>query len=173
MGLVLGYGPRRARGAPRHRPVIGPLGADDRLAAGVGARDHQGHQGRVGPVLAEHRPVGVRDHGDQGLGQIDHHPARPGHGVAPAQLVDEGAVDHLVAVADQIGAIGAHEIEQFGPVGVPKPGALCAGEELGIVIRQQADRLVTIHSARNDRLGPFAKGSIQGIGPHDVDSQKG
>ena len=117
--LVLRDGSRRARRAPWHRSMVGALGPDDGLSAGMGPGDHQGHQGGVGAVLAEHRPVGVSHHGNHGLGQFDHHPAGAGHGVAASELVHEGAVNFLVAIADQVRSIGAHEVEQFVAVRIP------------------------------------------------------
>ncbi len=165
VGLVLGHQTGRAQIAPGMSAMIGALGDDDGLAPGLGAGGHQRHLGGVAAVLAEDRPVGVGDHRGQGFGQLYHQGGGAGHGVAQVQLADEGRVDGLVAIAHEVGAIGAHEIQILGPVRVPDPGAAGAGEELRIVVGEEPDRLVAIHPAGDHGLGAFAQGFVETIGP--------
>ena len=124
--------PRRA---PGRGAVIGALGQDDGLLPRMGAGGDHGHGGGVRAVLAEDRPVGVLDQSREGLGELDHQGGGAGQGVADLHLAHEGRVDLRIAVAEQIGPIGAHEIEQLATVGVPEPRALAPGKELRIVVR--------------------------------------
>jgi len=135
--------------------VIGAAGADDGLLSGMGLGDHHRHGGGVGAVLAEDRPVGVADLGDEGFGQIDDHRSGAGHGVALLHAANIGGVDHRVVVAEQVGAIAAHEVDVAVAVGVPEVGALATGEELWIALGQVPDRLVAVHAAGDHRLGAF------------------
>ena len=163
VGLVLRSRSRRPHGTPRRRAVIGAFGQYDRRPAGVGAGDHQRHQGGVGAVLTEHGPVGVADHAGQGFSQFHHQAGRTGQGVAPGQLIRVRRVDDRVAIAEQVWTVGAHEVEQLVAVGVPQPRAPTRAEELRVVIRQKAHRLVSVHAAGNHRFGAGPKLAIVAI----------
>ena len=151
----------RPRRAPGRGPVIGALGPHDGLAPGVRPRGHQRHGRGVGAVLAEHRPVRVADQQGHLLGQPHHQLGRPGQGVADPELAHIGRVDLGMAVAEEVRAIGAHQVEVALAVGVPDVRAVRLREELRIVVGQQPHRLVAVHPAGDHRRGAFPQGFVQ------------
>ena len=145
-GVVIGaevlggaFARRDASGAwvrPRLRAVIGARRTHDAIAFRLCSGGHEGDGGGVRAVLAEHGPVGVGDHAGEGFSQFDHGGAGAGERIASAHLVGVGCVDAGMAVAEQLRAIGAHEVEIAVAVDVPHPRAFGAREELRIAFRE-------------------------------------
>jgi hypothetical protein len=113
--------------APGMGAVIGALGHDDLVAAGVGAGHSQGPTGDVGAILGEHRPIGGRRDRHQKFGQF--HPLLRGEVLA----VDLGVLGHgrflnlRVAVSQNDGSIGAHEVDVLVAIHVPDAAPFTAG----------------------------------------------
>ena len=163
--LVLRQGAGRARRAPGRGAVVGAGGAEDLAALGLGARGDDRHRGGVRAVLAEDRPVGVVDHADQRLGQHDDDFGRAGHRIAQRLLRGRGGLHRLEPVAQQVRPVGAHEVDVLVAVDVPEPRAARPAEELRVLLRQHAGRLVPEHAARDDLAGPLLQVLVLHIGP--------
>ena len=155
----------RTRHAPGGCAMIGALGPDHFLAPRMGPGRRQRHGGGVGAVLAEDRPVSVGDHGRQRLGQLHHKRRRSRQRIALTQLTNERRVDFGMAISEQVRAVGAHEIQIAVAVHIGDVGAVTPREELRIVIRQEPDRLMSEHPARDNRLGPLPQLPIPTVRP--------
>ena len=87
------------------------------------------------------------------LCEAHHELGRPGERVAPASMAL--AFDALVGVAEQLRAIGAHQVEVARAIRVPQIRALAARDDLRVVVWQGGGGLVPVRAARNDHLGPL------------------
>ncbi len=162
---VLGRDPGRARRAPGERPVI-RIGGDQHLAPrGLGARDGHAGRRRVGTVLGEQAPIGVRHHLDQGLGELDQDRRRAVHAVAERGLRAGSALDRLVPVAEHDRTPGAHHVDEAPAIGVLEPAAFRAGEELRVSIRQPRGVQMAPKAARDDLARPRPQRRVAGL-PH-------
>ena len=121
-------------GMAGHRPrvgtVVGAVGGQQLAAPGVGTSGLQRVGGHVGAVDPEQRPVHAGDAGGQILGQLDHLKARR----VEAETAPQGGVcrivDGAVAVAEQVAAEAAQEVDVFVAVDVAESAA---GAALGVV----------------------------------------
>ena len=133
--------------------MIGALGHQDlALARGGACQRHAGRRG-VGAVLAEQRPVGVRDQPDQPFGQLDQPLRRAVQAVARRHLPRDRLGHHRIAVADHDRAPAAHEVDVAPAVHVPEMAALAALEELRIALGQPVGAQVPVHAAGDDLPG--------------------
>ena len=154
VSAVFFHRPGRDGRAPGRCAMIGPARHQNLLASPIGPRRQQRHAGGVRAVLAEHCPVGMRDHRHEGFGQFHHARRRPRRHVNLRHLLAVSGVHLLVAVAEEIGSIAAHEIDIAVSIDIPEIGAFRTLEELRRMRRQQADGLMPVHTARNNPVRP-------------------
>jgi hypothetical protein len=154
---------RRGR-APRGGTVIRPLRHQDLAPAGGRARDRRAHRGRVGAVLLEHHPIGVRDARHQAFGQFDETRGGAVQAIAQCGLARCGGFDLGVVVAQQVGAPAAHEVDELTSVDIPQSAAAATLEELRVAGRQARGTQVAGHAARDDTGGTLAQRIIQAVG---------
>lgn len=102
----------------------------------------------------------MRDHADKGFRQPDHDRSRSSQAVALTQPRHIGRIDLRIGVAEEVRAVGAHQVERAAPVGVPEVSAVPAAEELGIVVGKAAGALMSVHAAGDHRLSAIAQRSI-------------
>jgi hypothetical protein len=89
-------------------------------------------------------------HRHHSLGEIDDQRGWSGHRIADGHLFDIRAVDIGMAVAEELRAIGAYQVEKDVSVRVPKPGTFGARKELRIAFRQATHSLMAVHAAGNN-----------------------
>ena len=82
MGPVAGHNAVPQGRAPWRSAVISALGENDGLAARMVAGNHHRHCRRIRAVLAEHRPVRMRDQRSHLFCEVDHQTGRARHRVA-------------------------------------------------------------------------------------------
>ena len=146
--------------------MIGALGEHDGLAARMVARNHHCHRCRVRTVLAEHCPVRMSNERSHLFSEVHHQAGRPRHRVPLLHAVDISGINIRLAVTEQVGTIATHEIDIAVAIGVPQIGAGRPIKELRVIIRQETNRLVAVHAARDHRLGPLSQILVNGIRPH-------
>ena len=110
---------------------------------------------------------------DQRLGKIDDQRRRAGHRIATGHLLDIGAVDLGIAVAEQLRTVGAHQVKQQVAVRVPQPRAFRAREVLRVAVRQGGDGLVSIHAAGNDAGRAFSQCTVSRLRHSGLSSTRG
>ena len=105
---------------------------DDLLAVGVGTRNHNREGSRVAAVLCEERPVRHIDGVDHLFGEVDEQVGGEGNAVALLHLFECGGVDVGVVIAEEVGAVGAHIVDESVAVEVPEVSPFCLGHKEGI-----------------------------------------
>ncbi len=114
---------------PGRHAVIVALDEDDFLAVSVSTGNHDCKVGRVAAVLCEERPVRHVDGVDHFFREIDEQVGRQGRAVAFFELFDCGGVDIGVVVAQEVGAVRAHIVDELVSVDIPEVRSLGFGHE--------------------------------------------
>ena len=156
VGVVLLDEPAVSGCAPCADAVIGPLDAEDLLAAGMFARDLHAPRGHVRTVLAEHRPRREVDERDKAFGKLDHYQSGVVETVAERGLPLRGRLHPGMPVTEHHRAIGAHQVDELVAVHVPVARTLGPVRVVGRGARgDEGRRRVAVDPARNDLPRPF------------------
>ncbi len=148
--------------APGDRAVIGAAGDQQLAPPGRRAGDHDAGRRRIGAVLLEHRPIGMRHGVNQKFGQLNEPFRRPVQPIAALPLRIDGRLDVGIPIAQHHRSPGAHEIDVLAPIDVPQAATFAAREELRIGRGQARRVLMAPHAAGNDPLCPRAQCGVTG-----------
>ena len=152
MGQILFEQAGMAGHRPRMGAVVGAVGGQHLAAPGMGARGLQRVRGHVRAVDPEQRPVHAGDAGGQLLGQLHHLRAGRVEAEAPPHRGGGGGVDGAVAVAEQVAAEAAQEVDVLVAVDVPEAAACAALGVIGKGARHHQRRALGAVDAARDHL---------------------
>ena len=105
--------------------------------------------GGIGAVLHEECPVGASHGIHQQFGALHHFVGGRGGAVTHHQLLHGGAVHVRVTVAQDIGAVGAHQVQILVAVHVPEVGTLGLGRDQRPLLQRQEQSLAGAQVAVN------------------------
>ena len=154
---------------PGRNPVIISLEKYDFLLVGISSRRHDRQSGHIISVFREKRPVSRMNRIHQQFREIDHFRRRRGHAVAKLHLSSGRRVHIRVTVAQHIGAVSAHIVNETVSVHIPEIAALRPLTEQREGVHRNETALcrpqMPVHAGRNhlDRPGKFFSALCIGI----------
>ena len=109
---------------PGRNTVVEAVDKDDLLAVSCSSRGHYGSGGDVVAVFSEESPVCTVDCVNEQLGELDRLVRRRSCAVALLCLLERGCVNVGIVIAEDVGAVCAHIVDELIAVDVPEIRAL-------------------------------------------------
>ena len=146
---------------PGSDTVVVALEEDDLFSVGIGTGGHDGQGGGVAAVLGEEGPIGAGHGVHQEVCKVDHDGIRESSAIRNGSLAGGGGIHVGIVVAQDIGAVGAHVVDEAVAVQIPEVGALCLGGVQGKGLHGDVAALggtLVAVDARGDDLDGALKG---------------